>query len=95
MLFRSLGDVVRIQHYKDVDAFGDPQIQYWQIISAEEVVAGEIVQYEARNTVISTQFSYIMATGSADYPTAVPARNCYIGNAAGLLSDGEPAGRIA
>ena len=90
-----LGDVVRIEHFRDVDEYGDPQIQYWQIISAEETAPGEEVTYEAVNTVVTSTFSYIMATGSADYPTAIPDKNCYIGNASGLLSDGEPAGAIA
>jgi len=38
-----------------------------------------------------------MANDAADYPgyDVAPFRNCYIGDAGGLLSDGETSGRIS
>lgn len=91
-----VGDTVRISHFLDVDEFGNRRIRNWTIISAEEVVPGEVVQYTAEDTTLYGRISFIMPAGSADYPGAAlaPFRSAYIGNAAGLLSDGAPSARI-
>jgi hypothetical protein len=92
-----VGDVVRISHHMDVDEFGARRERNWIITSAEEVMPGETVQYEAEDTTLYGTVSYIMAAGTANYPGPVlkPFRNFYIGNAAGLLSDGTPCARIS
>jgi len=92
-----VGDTVKISHPNDVDSFGNRRIRQWLIISAEEVEPGETIQYIAEDTTLYGQIFYIMPAGSADYPgpTAKPFKNLYIGNAAGLLSDGTTCGRIA
>ena len=92
-----IGDVVKISHYLDVDQFGERRIRNWTIISADEVVHGEVVEYLAEDTTLYGTIRFIMASGAADYPgyDAAPFKNCYIGNAAGLLSDGEQAGTIS
>ena len=91
-----VGDTVTISHYLDVDQFGNRRLRNWTIISAEEVIPGEVVQYVAEDTTLYGKIAYVMAAGSPDYPgaTLAPFKSCYIGNAAGLLSDGNPAGRI-
>lgn len=91
-----VGDTIRISHYLDVDAFGARRIRNWTIISAEEVVPGEVVEYTAADTTLYGRIHYVMASGAADYPGdgTEPYKNCYIGNAAGLLSDLTTCGRI-
>lgn len=91
------GDTVTISHFGDVDQFGARRLRNWTIISAEEVVPGEVVEYVAEDTTLYGKVHYVMATGSANYPgvALAPAKNAYIGNAAGLLSDGQPCARIS
>lgn len=92
-----IGDVVAISHYLDVDQYGARRIRYWTITSAEEVVPGEVIEYHAEDTTLYGRIHYVMADDAPDYPgyDAAPFKNCYVGDAAGLLSDGESAGRIA
>ena len=91
-----VGDTLEISHYLDVDEFGQRRQRLWTIVSAEEVVPGEVVEYVAEDTTLYGKIAFIMADGSADYPGAAsaPFKNCYIGNADGLLSDGTASGRI-
>ena len=92
-----IGDVVAISHYLDVDSYGARRVRYWTITSAEEVVPGEVIEYHAEDTTLYGRIYYIMASNAADYPgyDAAPFKNCYIGDAAGLLSDGAEAGKIS
>jgi hypothetical protein len=92
-----IGSTVTISHHMDVDAFGDRRLRNWTIISAEEVIPGEVVEYIAEDTTLYGRIHYVMASGAADYPGPVlaPFKNLYIGNADGLLSDGMPCGRIS
>lgn len=91
------GDTVLIDHFRDVDQYGARRLNAWTIISAEEVKASEEVEFVLRDTTDFGFLHFVMASGAADYPGAdsVPDRNCYIGNAAGLLSDGRPSGNIS
>lgn len=92
-----VGDTVKISHPNDVDEFGARRIRQWAIISAEEVEHGETVEYVAEDTTLYGKIYYIMASGTADYPGAAlaPFKSGYIGNSAGLLSDGATAARIS
>lgn len=91
-----VGDTFRARHYLDVDEFGAARERFWTILSAEEVVAGEVIEYVCEDTTVAGIASYIMATGSAAYSgyENAPDLSCYIGDAAGLLADGENSGRI-
>jgi len=91
-----VGDVVTISHYLDIDAYGNRRLRNWTIVSAEEVMPGETVEYMAEDTTLSGRTSYVMASGAAAYPGAgsLPAKYGYIGNASGLLSDGSDCARI-
>jgi hypothetical protein len=92
-----VGDTVKISHHLDVDKLGDRRIRQWTIVSAEEVVPGETVEYTAEDTTLYGRIHYVMASGAADYPGAAsaPFKNFYIGDANGLLSDGSSCGRIS
>ena len=91
-----VGDSVTISHHLDVDAYGNRRLRNWTIISAEEVVPGEVVEYTAEDTTLNGKIHYIMAAGSANYPGAAtaPFRSFYIGDVNGLLSDGSTCARI-
>jgi hypothetical protein len=45
-------DVLAVQHRNLVDQFGDPVSERYQILSAEEVEPGEVVEYELQNFAI-------------------------------------------
>lgn len=92
-----VGDTVKISHHLDRDEFGARYVANWTITSAEEVRAGEVVRYVAEDTTLYGRIHYVMASGAADYNPAGgnPFKNCFIGDANGLLSDGTPCGRIS
>jgi len=92
-----LADDFYLSHYMDVDSFGERNLRKWTITSAEEKVPGEIVEYSAIISDAYGQIRFIMAGGAADYPgyASAPAKNCYIGDSDGLLSDGAAAGTIS
>jgi hypothetical protein len=91
-----VGDTLEISHYLDVDQYGERRRRLWTIVSAEEVVPGEVVEYTAEDTTLYGTIAFIMADSAVDYPGAAsaPFKNCYIGNADGLLSDGTASGRL-
>jgi hypothetical protein len=84
------GDAVFISHHLDVDEQGARQIEQWTIISAEEIVAGELVEYTAENTQLYGKVYEWMGAAAGDYPGAATAgfEDAYWGDANGLLSDG-------
>jgi len=96
------GDIIEISHRLDVDEFGNRNIARWTITSAEEIVPGEIVRYVAEDTTLYGITYFVQGTGAADYdldptsigPTASTGALAYIGNSAGLLSDGTPSAKI-
>jgi hypothetical protein len=46
------GDVLTVQHRNIVDPFGVPQLERYQILSAEEVQPGEVVEYQLQSFAI-------------------------------------------
>lgn len=92
-----VGDTVIIDHPTSVDIFGSRLLNNWTITSAEEIEFGETVRYTAEDTTIYGKVRFVMAAGAADYPgyDSAPFKNCYIGDADGLLSDGEQCGRVS
>lgn len=92
-----IGDTFYLSHYLDVNQYGERRLRQWTIVSAEEVVPGEVVEYVCEDTTLYGKVHYIMASGAADYPgyDSAPFKNCYIGNSSGLLSDGQEAGKIS
>lgn len=92
-----IGDTFYLSHYLDVDQYGARRLRQWTVVSAEEVVPGEVIEYVCEDTTLYGRIFYIMASGAADYPgyDVAPFKNCYIGNSSGLLSDGQQSGRIS
>lgn len=89
-----VGDTVTISHHLDVDAYGNRRLQNWTIVSAEEVVPGEVVEYIAENTTLYGTVAFVMADGSPDYTVPVVG-SAYIGDSLGLLPDGTTCARIS
>jgi hypothetical protein len=89
------GDTVRLSTDLDMNAFGVRVLSLWTIVSAEEIVPGEVVEYVAQDTTLYGKIFKILAAGAADYdPTTATFSGAYIGNASGLLSDGTNSARI-
>lgn len=90
-----IGSTFYISHYLDVDQFGNRRLRPWTVVSREEVVPNEIVEYVVEDTGLYGRIYFVMASGSGDYdPGDVPFKSAYIGNADGLLSDGTHSARI-
>jgi len=92
-----VGDTVEILHHFDVDQYGQRRRRRWTIVSAEEIAPGEVIEYVAEDSTLYGEIYYVLPSGAANYPgyDVAPEKNCYIGNAAGQVSDGETAGRIS
>jgi len=92
-----IGDAIRLSHHLDVNQYGERRIREFLIVSAEEVVPGEVIEYTAESITAYGQFFYIQASGAADYPgvATAPFGAAYIGDNIGVLSDGNPAAQIA
>lgn len=89
-----VGDTLKISHHLDVDDFGVRRLRNWTIVSAEEVVPGETVEYLAEDTTLYGTIHYVMAPGAADYSAPAAFGESFIGDAGGLLSDGTASARI-
>lgn len=91
-----VGDPIQISHFLDVDESGLRKISTWTIISAEEVVPGETVQYEAEDTTLYGKITVIQANGSPDYQGdgTDPFSAAFIGDNNGVLSDETNSARI-
>jgi len=89
------GDTVRLSTDLDMDQFGQRVLSNWTIISAEEVVPGEVVEYIAHDTTLYGRVYRILASGAGDYdPATASYSGAYIGDTDGLLSDGTNSARI-
>jgi len=84
------GDALYLSHFLDVDEVGDRNISQWTIVSAEEVIPGDVVEYVAENTDLYGKIYEWMAAAAGDYPGAATAgfTDAYWGDSDGLLSDG-------
>jgi len=90
-----IGDTFYVDHYLDVDEFGERRLRPWTVLAREEKVPNEIVQYMCEDTGLYGRIFFVMANGSGDYdPDDVPFKSAYIGNDSGLLSDGSTSAKI-
>lgn len=90
-----VGDSVRISHFLEINQFGERLANVWTILSAEEIVPGETIEYIAEDTTLFGRISLILPTGEPDYdPDTSPFTGAFIGDNNGLLSDGTPSARI-
>ncbi|WP_428516271.1 hypothetical protein [Roseovarius sp.] len=87
-----VGDVFYLSHGRLVDAHGAPVIEQWTVVSADEVVPGETVEYVVENTQLYGRVYEWMADDAGVYPgTSAEFAAAYWGDSDGLLSDGTKA----
>ena len=87
-----VGDVFYLSHHRLVDAYGAPVIEQWTVVSAEEIIPGETVEYVVENTRLYGRVYEWMADDAGDYPgVSAEFSAAYWGDSDGLLSDGSKA----
>lgn len=85
---RRLGDVIGISHRLLIDEHGNRSVTYWMITECEPLLRQGKIRYVAEETTDYGRLYYIMSGSAPDYSGTRPEKSAYIGNAAGLLSDG-------
>lgn len=87
------GDVLTVKHRNVVDAFGVAQSERYQILSAEEVQPGEVVEYQLQSFAIRVaRVGFYTPTGTLNYAAYTQAqieaqRLSFFANEAGLMPD--------
>jgi hypothetical protein len=86
-------DIVDILHRNIVDFTGSPTLERYQVLSVEEVLPGEVVQYEMQKFIFKgTRFGFYMATNAPTYAAATQEQKdgnaAWYSDANGLMSDG-------
>jgi hypothetical protein len=88
------GDVLTVQHRNIVDQFGVPQLQRYQILSAEEVQPGEVVEYHLQSFALRvTRVGFYAESDALNYEDYTQAeieadRLSFYSDDAGLMPDG-------
>jgi hypothetical protein len=86
-------DVVDILHRNIVDFTGSPTLERYQVLSVEEVLPGEVVQYEMQRFIFKgTRFGFYMASDAPTFAAATQEQKdgnaAWYSDADGLMSDG-------
>lgn len=84
-------DVVYLEHRSIVDFNGQLEIDKYQIISAQEIVSGEIIEYELQKLItLAVKKGYYMASDAPNYADATDEEKlngAFFANNFGLLPD--------
>ena len=85
------GDVVQMSHYSIIDQHGEQLTGVWRIISAEEVVAGEIIEYVLDDATLEGVIVVYMDVGDPDYvgDSSDQFNGAWYSDASGLMSNGD------
>ncbi len=86
-------DIVDILHRNIVDFTGSPTLERYQVLSVEEVLPGEVVQYEMQRFIFKgTRFGFYMASNAPTFANATQQEKdgnaAWYSDANGLMSDG-------
>jgi hypothetical protein len=86
-------DIVDILHRNIVDFTGSPTLERYQVLSVEEVLPGEVVQYEMQRFIFKgTRFGFYMASNAPTFAAATQQEKdgnaAWYSDANGLMSDG-------
>lgn len=88
------GDIIDIEHRSIVDFYGNPEIRRYQIISSQEVISGETVEYSLiRVITLAVKTGRYMAADALQYADATTEQKetgAFYADADGLLPDDEP-----
>lgn len=88
------GDVVTVQHKSMVDAFGVPTLERYQILSAEEVQPGQVVEYQLQSFALRfSRVGFYTESDALNYddytPEEIEAQSLtFFADENGLLPDG-------
>lgn len=85
------GDVIDVIHRGIVDEFGNPTLNRFQVISADELDAGSVIEYKLLKFEFLGNFAYWMASSAPDYTAATDEQKkqgMWWSDVDGLLSDG-------
>jgi len=89
----TIGDICDVTQRDIVDDEGRVKSTRWQVISWEEVKAGEIYALDLQTYELIGRFGYIMANDAPDYLDATDeerAFGCWLSGPDGLMSNGDP-----
>lgn len=86
-------DVIDVQNNNIVDFNGNPVIERYQVLSAQEVVSGEVIEYMTQLfSVRGIRFGFYMANDAPQYADATPEQiegnSAWYSNNDGLMPDG-------
>jgi hypothetical protein len=86
-------DIVDVLHRNIVDFTGSPTFERYQVLSVEEVLPGEVVQYEMQKFIFKgTRFGFYMADTAPTYAAATQDEKdgnaAWYSDANGLMADG-------
>lgn len=85
-------DIAYIQHRSLVGFDGDLIVEKYQIISAQEIISGETIEFELQKLItLAIKKGYYMDVGAPDYADATPTEKengCFFADENGLLPDG-------
>lgn len=86
-------DVIDIENRNIVNFNGEKEIERYQVISCQEVVSGETIEYELQRFLFKgTRFAFYMASDAPLFVDATPeeksAPSAWYADAEGLMSDG-------
>jgi hypothetical protein len=87
-----VGDVISLDTYSQLDAWGNRTARNWQVISRDEPIPGHNVQVTLQTSEQAGRFAVIMANDAPDYDDATEAEKlvgCWLADeATGLMPDG-------
>lgn len=86
-------DIIDIQNRSMVDFNGNPVIERFQVLSAQEVVSGEVIEYMTQYfSVRGIRFGFYMANDAPQYADATPeqieGQSAWYANDDGFMPDG-------
>ena len=91
-----IGDVFEIDHFLDVDQYGETTRKRWTAISWEEVEPGEVVELVCEDTTLYGRIYFIQSNSEGDYEASDEGSYYgWITDSDGLYSNGDEGARIS
>lgn len=90
----SVGDVVSVTSYDEIDTLGNPVTEPWQVIEWEEVEPGFSYRVLVQSFILFERPSFIMENTAPNFAVATEAQKenaCYMSQNSGVMPDGSAA----